>query len=1188
MTTEVLKKLSPSPSLGSESCECRQCIERSVSPKASRTSKSKSPSTKSPDNCNSLMTTLVSSSSSRPAENCDNMDKDLDDLVYSLIMLIVEGRTFSNANGSRSGESLHAKPLIDSLIKKVLCLNQMAMANIPGDSGSSKAVTDQKYPAEHVCSNRHNTQCRIALKLKDKVERCIQSHFISIEKEADQKNISINNASTEETLSTNTTSFFNKDLHLHPLKAITPEPPLQQQQVNYDSDNTKLPFNNSPASFLLNTSNSPISNTNNSTNIKRSSFLPSIRNQNQSHSSTTETNITINVYLLPVCCFDEEYLVNGGDCLLDKQDLVTFELLESWSITMISNQKNEQQSKAKLLTLNELFQAIRSYLHFSQISSWINQSGGQQPKNIAYSVNYSSKKCPIEEVNQQLQSTATSEVPKEHFDFQTFPSLNLLLANNKFYVGNTNSQLGSQLTATQLQVSLLSRKRTGNRNQPLVDCIGNHTTQTTKTTTSSITQPISIGGGLKLPSNITNASSAMVGGNKHFLLPHWSSIMTSPHMNQQLQPGGSDHEIDQPKLAQTWASPNSDLTPDTTPVQTPTNIPSQQQQFKFPSGLSLFHSANTTSTATTNNSSSINNVSSSAQFLSNSPITTPTSFPDSLPFPHLLSIQPTNNQHQSASNQYNISPPSSHFQISQSPKVLVSNHQLLSDLCSQLSIESTSALIDPINSCGPNKRKFTSESDSDTQPIPLTKYTDETTELASNDNNNECQFDNKQCSNPLKIITTRITGDLQDISTVTIKNSSFEQQQSTKESQHLLTNANVHNRNISSSSPCDVNNNQVVDTNSLSNSPRKLTKFSNIKFNTRSNLPLSSSPAPLRKSGSSLFDFDNSLKNPRSIKNALSNKLLNKTQDDVETDDNNNLNQNLETDQKNPLAISCESSDKATDGCQHVVLKHRFANKNNYTNSFKNFNMQLSYSNSALVPMPLTPHCLLGNFEESLLNGRMNPVGVVDGFYAEIGASGSFFPEHVTIPVHAAFYQVCEDVAASPYLGVINLANVGKRGYKVPNKGTIQVTLFNPNNTVVKMFVVMYDLSDMPPGHRTFLRQRTMYVPLVSSNSSSSSSSNGSGNAGNSGNGSPKPVNKMAQNGRANSKGLKEEEELKSYLRYLIHLRFATSKSGKLYLHTNIKLIFARNKCEIDPRLAKYEYKTFTESPKNPRYSPKK
>lgn len=103
---------------------------------------------------------------------------------------------------------------------------------------------------------------------------------------------------------------------------------------------------------------------------------------------------------------------------------------------------------------------------------------------------------------------------------------------------------------------------------------------------------------------------------------------------------------------------------------------------------------------------------------------------------------------------------------------------------------------------------------------------------------------------------------------------------------------------------------------------------------------------------------------------------------------------------------------------------------------------QFSYSSTNLMTassMPITPNCLLGSFEESLLNGRMNPMGIVDGFYAEIGASGAFFPEHATLPVRAAFYQVCEDVAASPYLGVIDLSGLGKRGYRVPTKGTIQV-----------------------------------------------------------------------------------------------------------------------------------------------------
>lgn len=39
-------------------------------------------------------------------------------------------------------------------------------------------------------------------------------------------------------------------------------------------------------------------------------------------------------------------------------------------------------------------------------------------------------------------------------------------------------------------------------------------------------------------------------------------------------------------------------------------------------------------------------------------------------------------------------------------------------------------------------------------------------------------------------------------------------------------------------------------------------------------------------------------------------------------------------------------------------------------------------------------------------------------------------------------------------------------------------TLFNPNKTVVKMFVVMYDLREMPASHQTFLRQRTFSVPV--------------------------------------------------------------------------------------------------------------
>lgn len=37
--------------------------------------------------------------------------------------------------------------------------------------------------------------------------------------------------------------------------------------------------------------------------------------------------------------------------------------------------------------------------------------------------------------------------------------------------------------------------------------------------------------------------------------------------------------------------------------------------------------------------------------------------------------------------------------------------------------------------------------------------------------------------------------------------------------------------------------------------------------------------------------------------------------------------------------------------------------------------------------------------------------------------------------------------------------------------------LFNPSGSVVKMFLVPYNLNDMPPNSQTFIRQRTLYLP---------------------------------------------------------------------------------------------------------------
>ncbi|XP_017525683.3 atos homolog protein A isoform X2 [Manis javanica] len=268
-------------------------------------------------------------------------------------------------------------------------------------------------------------------------------------------------------------------------------------------------------------------------------------------------------------------------------------------------------------------------------------------------------------------------------------------------------------------------------------------------------------------------------------------------------------------------------------------------------------------------------------------------------------------------------------------------------------------------------------------------------------------------------------------------------------------------------------------------------------FHPRTGLPLLSSPVPQRKTQSGCFDLDSSLLHLKSLSSRSPRPCLN-IEDDPDIHEKPFL--------------------------------------------------------SSSAP-PITSLSLLGNFEESVLNYRLDPLGIVDGFTAEVGASGVFCPTHLMLPVEVSFYSVSDDNAPSPYMGVITLESLGKRGYRVPPSGTIQVTLFNPNKTVVKMFVVIYDLRDMPANHQTFLRQRTFSVPV-----------------------------KQEMKRSVNKENIQHAEE--RLLRYLIHLRFQSSKSGKIYLHRDVRLLFSRKSMEVDSGAA-YELKSYTESPTNPQFSPR-
>ena len=169
-------------------------------------------------------------------------------------------------------------------------------------------------------------------------------------------------------------------------------------------------------------------------------------------------------------------------------------------------------------------------------------------------------------------------------------------------------------------------------------------------------------------------------------------------------------------------------------------------------------------------------------------------------------------------------------------------------------------------------------------------------------------------------------------------------------------------------------------------------------FHHKTGLPLTSSPAPLRR-GRDKFDFDDSITSPFDIKKALfakKCKALNMTADE------DNKENTLENDHQPNLTIPIVS--KTSDSSIITKRRERRPSKKLL---------------SASAPATLTSNNLLGSFEESVLNGRLEPNSTVEGFTAEIGASGSFQPKHKTLPVTVFFYTLCDNAAySSPYLGM--------------------------------------------------------------------------------------------------------------------------------------------------------------------------
>ncbi|XP_004364274.1 hypothetical protein CAOG_03435 [Capsaspora owczarzaki ATCC 30864] len=184
---------------------------------------------------------------------------------------------------------------------------------------------------------------------------------------------------------------------------------------------------------------------------------------------------------------------------------------------------------------------------------------------------------------------------------------------------------------------------------------------------------------------------------------------------------------------------------------------------------------------------------------------------------------------------------------------------------------------------------------------------------------------------------------------------------------------------------------------------------------------------------------------------------------------------------------------------------------------------------------------LVGSFEESILQGRMSTADAysIPGFTAELAVSGEGKQlPHVSIPFSPVFYSLPGEDAPTPYVANIELAHRDDPGrhpalLKVPVRGMVQLAIFNPQQTGVRVFLVRYDHSEMPPRTKTFVRQRT--------------------------------IDETFSNGA---------------IRYLAHLRFVCLKKS-VYLHGGIRVVFAHRTLDSAEGLS-----VITDGPSNPRYIP--
>ena len=135
--------------------------------------------------------------------------------------------------------------------------------------------------------------------------------------------------------------------------------------------------------------------------------------------------------------------------------------------------------------------------------------------------------------------------------------------------------------------------------------------------------------------------------------------------------------------------------------------------------------------------------------------------------------------------------------------------------------------------------------------------------------------------------------------------------------------------------------------------------------------------------------------------------------------------------------------------------------------------------------------------------------------------------------------------------------------YRIPQQGQLQIVIKNPNKTAVKLFLVPYDFSDMEPGTKTFIRQRSYSAgPIIDMPLASRTNL-----------GTDRPEAALSNS---------EDPSDRPTLRYLIHINICCTGKGRYYLYKSIRVVFAnrvpdgkeklRNEIQLpDPRYSAYK-----------------